>query len=804
MNYTRTRARLGCSVAARVTILLCLVACSRREETPPPSPTSTGEEAPLPPARTEATVRRVESRNDVPLRGPRVDARKGDWLLQGTGGVAVVSTAKGAIVDFGPDGGDDALVGVDPTVFLGLDAMTSVVESVGPAGPGGHAVLVKRRVLSDPPLRLWTYVTFAEGALRIESVATAGEQPALAVTVGEVVDWGNVPTWVEGHGFATGKGSLPGDFIAREGAGVAYALAPEEGHVVARFARGEPGFHESARTGEHVESIPARGASQRRAVTMTQARGALGAAVVALPRYKHEPLEAWPMPSGTPERAFAETKGCAGAPFARFDVPRGDLLVPRGNCSVRIAAPGYSPGAWVPHDGTKPPLPEAGMLHWAVREQGAGVLPARLVVRGVGGTRDPDWGEEPSDGASLDVIHADRDGELPIPAGRYHVMVTRGFEYTMDEQDVGVTAGQTVSVEAMLARAVDTTGWIAADLHVHAAPSPDAPTPLAERVRTLAASGVEVAVATDHNAITDYSAAILERGLGRWLASIPGDEVTTRGVPLGHFNVFPLTPGAEPIVFDHATPAAVLSASRAAAPGDRPRVVQLNHPRIGRIGYFELLHFDPRDVAGWKSRSALAETAFDAIEVFNGDHYAELDEVERVMHDWYALLDAGVHITATGNSDSHKVTYHECGVPRNLVLVGDDDPAHFDEAHEARFIDAVRAGHVVVSSGPFVRLDVGGHGVGDAAPAGEQEVHVTVDAPPWVDVSRVEIVKRGDVLKAWTGPFATGTRRLDARFRTTLTKGEWLVAIARGEREMKFLSRPGAKPFGFTNPVWIE
>ena len=249
-----------------------------------------------------------------------------------------------------------------------------------------------------------------------------------------------------------------------------------------------------------------------------------------------------------------------------------------------------------------------------------------------------------------------------------------------------------MSVSAELARVVDTTGWIAADLHVHAAPSPDAPSPLSDRVRTLAASGVEVAVATDHNVITDYSAAIRARGLGRWLASIAGDEVTTRGVPLGHYNVFPLTPGAEPIAFDHATPSAVLSAARAAASGARPTVVQLNHPRIGSIGYFELLRFDPRDVAGWKSRSALAETAFDAIEVFNGDHYAELDEVERVMRDWYALLDAGVRMTATGNSDSHKVTYHECGVPRNLVRLGDnlgdDDPSHFDEA---RFVDAVRA-----------------------------------------------------------------------------------------------------------------
>jgi len=784
------------------------LACSPSRDNNP-GPAAATEAAPPPPARAEAAVRQVQARSDVPLRGPRVEARKGDWLLQGPGGVAVVSSAKGTVVDFGADGGDDALVAVEPSVFSGLEALTSVVESVGPAGPGDHALLIKRRMLSDPPLRLWTYVTFADGALRLESVATAPEQPALAVTLGEVVAWGNVPTWVEGHGFAMEKGTFPGDFIAREGLGVSYALAPEQGHVLARFARGEPGFHEWPRTGERVESIPARGASQRRVITMTQARGALGEAVRLLPRVKREPVEAWPMPQGAPDRAFAEVKGCSGQPFARFDVPGGDLLLPRGACAVRIAAPGYAPGPWVQRGEprSKPALPTAGWLHWEVREQGGGVLPARLVVRGIDGTPDPDWGDEPADGAALDVIHSDRDSQIPLPAGRYHVTVTRGFEYTMQEQDVRVVAGQTARVEALLARVVDTPGWISADLHVHAVPSPDAPSPLPDRVRALAAAGVEVAVATDHNAVTDYSVAIREQGLGRWLASIVGDEVTTRDAALGHYNVFPLAPGSDPVPFEHVSPPAVVSAARAAAPASRPKVVQVNHPRMGGIGYFELLRFDPRDVAGWRSGSSLVEAGFDAIEVFNGDHYSDLGEVERVMRDWYALLDAGVRMTATGNSDSHKITYHECGVPRNLVLVGqagDDDPARFDAAAEARFVDAVRAGHVVVSSGPFVRLEVAGHGVGDTAPAGEQEVHVMVDAPPWVDVSRVELVKHGETLKAWTGPFATGTRRLDARFTTTLVKGDWVVAVARGEREMKFLARPGAKPFGFTNPVWIE
>lgn len=768
--------------------------------------------APPPPARAEATVRRIASRAEVPLTGLRVDAKPGDWMLQGPGGVAVVSS-QGRIVDFGALGGEDALVSIEPTVFMGLDEETSVVDAVEAAGVGQNAVLVRRRVLSDPPLTLWTYVTFADGALRIESVATAGDARALAVTVGEIVGWGNMPTWVEGHGFVDDGGSLTGEFIAREGLGVSYAMATEKGHIVARFAKPTVGFHEWPRTGELVETIPAHGSSQRRVVLLTVGKGAVGDAAIELPRYAHAQGQPAPvaLPKGLPARAFAEIAPCgssAPAPFARFDAAADSIPLPQGCWRGRLGAPGYATGPWMPAESlAAAPPPVAGVLRWRVREKGAGFVPARIVLRGVGGTPDPDWGEDAYDGASLDVLYADRDGERPVPPGKYHVIVTRGFEYTLHEADVTVQRGKTTDVEAQLERVVDTHGWIAADLHVHAVPSPDAPALLTDRVRTLAASGVEVAVATDHNAITDYGPAIRERGLSPWLASVVGDEVTTRGVPLGHFNVFPLTPGAAPLPFDHATPSAISSAARAAAPpGDK--VVQLNHPRMGSIGYFELLRFDPRDVAGWRARSPLADTDFDAIELFNGDHYNHIPEVERAMRDWYALLDAGVRITATGNSDSHKVTYQECGVPRNLVRVDDDDPGHWDAdhaSHEASFVAAVRGGHVVVSSGPFVRVDVDGAGPGDDTTPGAHTVHVTVDAPPWVDVSRVDLVHRGgEVLHTWSGPFASGTRRLDASLPLTLAPGDWIVAVARGEREMRFLPRSGARPFAFTNPVWVK
>jgi hypothetical protein len=222
---------------------------------------------------------------------------------------------------------------------------------------------------------------------------------------------------------------------------------------------------------------------------------------------------------------------------------------------------------------------------------------------------------------------------------------------------------------------------------------------------------------------------------------------------------------------------------------------------MGNIGYLDVLRFDPADVQGWLRRSPLADLGFDALEVFNGDHYARIARVEECMKDWYALLNAGFRVVATGNSDSHKLTFQEPGTPRNLVAAPSDAPGAFDER---AFVDAVRAGRVVVSSGPFVRLEVAGKGIGETVPEGEAEIVVRVDAPPWVDVDRIELVRRGEVWRAWSVPPRKGPGPIEQRTRETLRKSDWVIAVARGSKPMEFLHRPGASPFGFTNPVFVR
>ena len=72
---------------------------------------------------------------------------------------------------------------------------------------------------------------------------------------------------------------------------------------------------------------------------------------------------------------------------------------------------------------------------------------------------------------------------------------------------VTVTAGAVVEARGTL-RSVVPPGWVAADLHLHSSPSPDSRVTLAERVGSLVCNGIDFAVATDHNRITDLRPAV--------------------------------------------------------------------------------------------------------------------------------------------------------------------------------------------------------------------------------------------------------------------------------------------------------
>ena len=124
------------------------------------------------------------------------------------------------------------------------------------------------------------------------------------------------------------------------------------------------------------------------------------------------------------------------------------------------------------------------------------------------------------------------------------------------------------------------------------------------------------------------------------------------------------------------------------------------------------------------------------------DEIAPCSQHEGVVDDWFTLLNHGMHVTAMGNSDSHGKGL-EPGIPRNFIASSTDNAAHIDQREIAKNI---KAGKVVPSTGPFVRVSIDGAGLGETATvaAGAKvQLKLQVQTPSWFGVSRIEVFRNG-------------------------------------------------------------
>lgn len=440
-------------------------------------------------------------------------------------------------------------------------------------------------------------------------------------------------------------------------------------------------------------------------------------------------------------------------------------------------------------------LVPAASFHVVVRSDDGSPIWARLMVTGVD-VPTPALGNVGGDDLPGAAIAGPQGVDLILPWGSYDLLATAGPEREIARCRL-VSGSSPEAVDLTIARTIDTTGYIAGDLHLHCIASHDSHLPLRERITSCLAAGLELVVATDHNGVTDYGPTIRELGENARIASMVGDEITTNGPGFGHFNAFPLRPDGPPIPWQGGTPAELFRAARQAGDGDT--ILQVNHPRMPYCGYFESYHLDD---SGRPTRRGFDE-GFDAIEVLNG--LASWEFQERALRDWTHLLDRGLRFTATGNSDSHRAVLHDAGYPRTYVRVETDDPAAADGPEIVR---ALRAGHAVVSTGPFVTIEgPDGAGPGDdvAAPGGRISVRVRVQAPAWIDVDTVEILGPGGrTLWEASVPRSDAALRFDERVDVELPEGGWVVALARGATYRAPVLARDLTPVGFTNPIFVR
>jgi hypothetical protein len=443
-----------------------------------------------------------------------------------------------------------------------------------------------------------------------------------------------------------------------------------------------------------------------------------------------------------------------------------------------------------------------------VRDELGRPLPAKLRLR-MNGRSEPLFPDQGGlEGAYQFVWTGNGVLEAELSPGKYRALATSGIERDSRSFRFEIRSGQTQVLQATLPRVVPTPGYISADLHLHQAPSVDADVSLENRVVSVAAEGVELAVATDHYVVTDLGPTVSylrERGiLSVPLATLAGSEVSTLGrVRFGHFNVFPM-PVDQNIRYRDVTPTELFADARRVSPDG---VLQVNHPRWdAKLGYFthyglSLDTAEPK-VAGY-------DPNFDAVEVYNGDDARDINLVLPAFIDWIHLLGRGYRYTGTGSSDSHNLAFLDPGTPRTYIKHGQGSKDETDvEAPLSAVVAALKAGHALVSSGPFIQASVAGKGPGETLKgAGDQAtLNIRVLAAPWISVSKIEVFQGGRAKlvhskQVWP---SQKSLRYDGAVAITVDKPTFVIVVARGDVPLPNVARDTTLPFAFTNPIWLE
>ena len=249
------------------------------------------------------------------------------------------------------------------------------------------------------------------------------------------------------------------------------------------------------------------------------------------------------------------------------------------------------------------------------------------------------------------------EAQMKVRPGKYQAVISRGMEFEIATIDVDLLPGETLNISGKLERAIDTSGYFGGDFHIHSAGSIDSGLDNNLRVKSLAGEGVEIAVSTEHNYVTDFAPYIQRNDLQNFMRSTIGLELTT--FEAGHFNAFPVNFDIEKVSrgsvrWQNIGPGRLFDEMHSLYDGRN--IVQVNHPRTPILGYFAQHNVNAFDSSvslpfldqGGFSAATIAspngpafytqvETPngdfeyrstfswdFDAIEVFGGHHLEEL------------------------------------------------------------------------------------------------------------------------------------------------------------------------------------
>lgn len=427
----------------------------------------------------------------------------------------------------------------------------------------------------------------------------------------------------------------------------------------------------------------------------------------------------------------------------------------------------------------------------------------------------------------VDQYHSEK-GQftVPLPPGKYRVVVVHGPEYDHIEKEMDLKAGQEVVLSGKLTRVVNTKGWISMDPHNHSTPSGDNVCNTDGRLINLAAEQIEFAPTTEHNRLYDWRPFIEKLGLSPFLQTVSGMELTGSRA---HFNCFPLTP--EPYLQDNGAPVwnddprINAFTLRRWQKEDPTRWIQINHPDLTNI-------FIDRDSDGSADGGFVGlATAIDGFESENGSGtdilYGAPFKVSRPAGAlaskvstvrefiWLQLLNQGYRNTVVGVADAHAVYGNGVGCWRNYIPCSTDDPSKISWNELA---PKVKKGNVILSTAPFLEVTTGdGHIAGeDVRATGGVDLKVRVQCNTWAGIDRVQVLvnSRPDPKLNYTRAanpdmFGNGVVQFDKTIRVPLQSDAHLIVVAVGENQTlktAYGTSDYAKmhPMAYNNPIYVD
>jgi len=670
--------------------------------------------------------------------------------------------------------------------------------------------------------------------LRIRTTITTGARTGVALDAGDVVLNGDTTTDFTPGGSFTGSGIPPGqhDYLAGAAEDGCNLYAGTAGSIQATF-----GLHEVSLLKVVEGTAPPDSGADEPLVAeriLIVGGGGLDACLRILADYKGD-LDTGRL-AGTVADSSGKLQTGLSVIASRESEPAGDVIdqtytdaegsfemqLPPDDYRVRVQPPGrgeissdpitLATGQSLPVSIT---IPEPARLAYRCNDEGGALLPCKISLQS---------GHDAAMSAPVDMdsltFGASGQGSFVVPPGDWTVTLSRGWEYDIHRQNVTTVAGQTIEVTGVLTRQVDTTGYVAADLHTHCTRSIDSTYDIEDKIASNLAEGVEIVVITDHDCSTDFTPYVddlkqrLSFDLDHWLVAVTGNEVSPH---FGHSTVFPMP--SHPVGWIYwQVPWTLYEQGRFIRHLEFPeiwpkvrelgaKVINAAHP-LSYNAWFTYLGFDPPDAMP-RLDSLPADkfsTEFDTIELLNKNDVDLM--IEKVLPLWSAMNNQGVFRTAVGVSDAHQRDA-EAGFGRTLVVSSSDQPQDIDLEQIWSNLKKRRA---LVGGGIFVTIEIAGSRPGDLLSSpGPLDVQLHVEAADWVPASRLDLIANGETLESielaqpgQLDPSHTALR-YDGIVSVSPTLDTWYAAVAYGDKgaTMDPVFR-NCRPSGMTNAIQVD